>query len=98
MGGSVLLSETFKWSDIVAVEVLMCLVCPHCGSLLPSTVFNVLVSVITWHAPLGVHITISVKPRSVVHPLLSTASAGLLHLSVGAHEHCLGLRAASHHV
>ena len=62
MGGSVLSPETFEWSDIVAMEVLMCLVCPHCGILLPSTVFNVLVSVITWCDPAGVHITISVKP------------------------------------
>ena len=53
MGGAVLSPKTFKWSDIVAAEVLMCLVHPHCGSLLPSTVFNALVSVITQHAPAG---------------------------------------------
>ena len=34
MGGVVLSPETFEWSDIVAVEVLMCLVHPRCGSLL----------------------------------------------------------------
>ena len=75
MGGSVLSAETFKWSDVVAAEVLTRLVCPRHGSLLPSTVFNALVSVIT-----------------------RTTSAGLLCLSVGAHEHCLGLRATSRHM
>ena len=47
MGGAVLSPETFEWSNVVAVEVLMCLVHPHHGSLLPSTVFNTLVSVTT---------------------------------------------------
>ena len=51
MGGAVLSPETFEWSDVVAVEVLTCLVHPHCGSLLPSTVFNVLVTVTTQCAP-----------------------------------------------
>ena len=54
MGGAVLSPETFEWSDIVAMEVLTHLECPHCGSLLPSTVFNALVSVITRCAPVGV--------------------------------------------
>ena len=47
MGGVVLSPKTFEWSDIVATEVLTCLVHPHCGSLIPSTVFNALVSVTT---------------------------------------------------
>ena len=53
MGGAVLSPETFEWSDVVAMEVLMHLVCPHHGSLLPSTVFNALVSFTTRHAPVG---------------------------------------------
>ena len=53
MGGAVLSPETFKWSDIVAVEVLTCLVCPCHRSLLPSTVFNALVSVTTQRVPAG---------------------------------------------
>ena len=53
MGGEVLSPKTFEWSDIVATEVLTCLVHPRHGSLLPSTVFNVLVSVVTQHAPVG---------------------------------------------
>ena len=56
MGGVVLLPETFKWSDVVVMEVLTCLVHPHHRSLPPSTVFNALVSVITLCAPAGVHI------------------------------------------
>ena len=54
MGGLVLSPKTFEWSDIVAMKVLTCLVCPHHGSPLPSTVLNVLVSVTTWSAPAGV--------------------------------------------
>ena len=53
MGGVVLSSETFEWSDVVATEVLMCLVHPRCRSLLPSIVFNVLVTVTTWCTPAG---------------------------------------------
>ena len=53
MGGVVLSPKTFGWSDIVAVEVLKHLVHPHCGSLLPSTVFNTLVTVTTWCTPVG---------------------------------------------
>ena len=34
MGWAVLSPETFECSDIIAAEVLMCLVHPHCGSLL----------------------------------------------------------------
>ena len=55
MGGAVLSPETFKWSDI-AMEVLMHLVHPLHGSLLPSTVFNTLVTVTTQCAPVGAHI------------------------------------------
>ena len=51
MAGLVLSPKTFKWSDIVAMKVLMCLVHPHHGSLLLSTVLNALVSVTTGHAP-----------------------------------------------
>ena len=53
MGGLVLSPETFEWSDVLAAKVLMCLVHPRCGSLLPLTVLNVLVSVTTQHAPVG---------------------------------------------
>ena len=53
MEAAVLSPKTFKWSDIVAAEVLMHLVHPCCESLLPSTIFNTLVSVTTWHAPAG---------------------------------------------
>ena len=53
MGGLVLSPETFEWSDVVAVKVLMHLVHPHHGSLPPSTVLNALVSVTTRHAPVG---------------------------------------------
>ena len=52
-GRVVLSSKTFEWSDIVAKKVLTCLVHPHHGSLLSSTVLNTLVSVTTWHAPAG---------------------------------------------
>ena len=50
-GRVVLSPETFEWSDIVATEVLMCLVHPHHRSLIPSTVFNALVSVTSRRAP-----------------------------------------------
>ena len=53
MGGAVLSPKTFEWSDIVALEVLTCLVRPHHGSLLPSTVFKALVSVTTQGALAG---------------------------------------------
>ena len=53
MGGLVLSPETFEWSDIVAMKVLTCLVHPRCGSLLPSTVLNALVSVNTQCTPAG---------------------------------------------
>ena len=53
MGGAVLSPENFEWSDIVTVEVLTHLVCPHHRSLLPSSVFNALVSVTTQCAPVG---------------------------------------------
>ena len=53
MGGAVLSPKTFEWSNIVAMEVLMHLVHPHHGNLLPSTVFNALVTVTTWRAPVG---------------------------------------------
>ena len=53
MGGAVLSPKTFEWSDIVAAEVLMCLVHPRCRNLLPSIVFNALISVITRHTPVG---------------------------------------------
>ena len=53
MGGAVLSSETFEWSDVVITEVLMCMVHPCHGSLLPSIVFNVLVTVTIWHTPVG---------------------------------------------
>ena len=56
MGGLVLSPDSFKWSDVVAMKVLMCLVHPHHKSLLPSTKLNALVSVNTRHAPVGVHI------------------------------------------
>ena len=50
MGGVVLSPKTFEWSD-VAVEVLMCLVCPHCGSLLQLYLmhwFQLLLGVLQW--------------------------------------------------
>ena len=53
MGAGILSPKTFKWSDIVAEEVLTCLVHPHHGSIFSSTVLNVLVSVITQRAPVG---------------------------------------------
>ena len=56
MGGAVLSPKTFEWSDVVTTEVLTHLVHPHHRSLLPSTVFNVLVTVTTQHAPAGAHI------------------------------------------
>ena len=56
MGGAVLSLETFKWSDVVAAEVLMRLVHPRHRSLLPSTVFDALVSDIIRCTPAGVHI------------------------------------------
>ena len=55
MGGVVLSPETFEWSDIVAAGVLMHLVHPRHGSLLPSTVFNALVTVTTPCTPAGTH-------------------------------------------
>ena len=51
MGGLVLSPETFELLDIVAAKVLMHLVHPRCGSLLPSTVLNALVSFTTQCAP-----------------------------------------------
>ena len=50
------ITQTFEWSDIVAMKVLTCLVHPHRGSLLPSTVLNALVSVTTRCAPTGARI------------------------------------------
>ena len=55
MGGLVLSPKTFKWSDI-AMKVLTCLVYTRCGSQLPSTVLNALVSVTTQCAPVGARI------------------------------------------
>ena len=63
MGGAVLSPKTFEWSDIVAVEVLTCLVHPCRRSLLPSTVFNALVSVTTQCAPAGARIKNLSKAR-----------------------------------
>ena len=51
MGEAVLSPETFEWSDVVAMEVLTCLVHPRHGSLLPSIVFNALVIVTIRCAP-----------------------------------------------
>ena len=74
MGGAVLSPETFEWSDIVAMKVLMCLVHPRCRCLLPSTVFNTLVSVITWRTPAGARINHLSKAWECCSPLPSTAS------------------------
>ena len=59
-------------------EVLMHLVCPHHGSLLPSTVHNVLacVNIAHVHAS-GCVLSISVKPRSATYFPTSTTSTGL---------------------
>ena len=77
-------------------KVVMRLVCPHHGSLLPSTIFNVLVLVNIIHVHTGGCIpTISVKPGSAAHFLTSTTSAGLKHLLVGACVHLVWLRAAN---
>ena len=69
MGGEVLSPKTFVWSD-VAAEVSTCLVHSCRRSLLPSTVFSVLVSVVTWHAPVGVRINHLSKARE---PCLSSS-------------------------
>ena len=53
MGGLVLSPETFEWSDIVAMKVLMHLVHSCHRSLLSSTVLNALVSVTTQCTPVG---------------------------------------------
>ena len=55
-------------------------------SLLPSTVIIVLALVNSTVAPAGTP-SISMRPRSAALLPVSTASTGLLHLSVGAHVH-----------
>ena len=77
----------------------MHLVHPHCGSILPSTVHNVLalVNIIHIHAG-GCALSISVKPGSAAHFPTSTTSAGLQHLLVGVHVHWVWFKAASCHV
>ena len=70
------------------MQVLMHLVHPHCRSLLPSTVHNMLalVNIICIHTS-GHALSIAVKPRSAAHFPTSTTSAGLQRLWVGARVH-----------
>ena len=80
-------------------QVLTCLVCPRCGSLLPSTVHNVLacVNIACVHTG-GCTLSISAKPGSTTYFPTSTTSAGLQCLLVGACLHLVWFRTASHHV
>ena len=55
-------------------------------SLLPLTVINVLALVNSTVSPVGIS-SISTRPRSAALLPVSTASTGLLHLSVGARVH-----------
>ena len=57
-------------------------------SLLPSTVIIVLALVNSAMSPAGTS-SISTRPRSATLLPVSTASTGLLHLSVGTHVHCV---------
>ena len=57
-------------------------------SLLPSTVIIVLALVNSAVSPAGTS-SISMRPRSAALLPVSTASTGLLHLSVGACVHCV---------
>ena len=84
------------------MQVSTCLVRPRCGSLLPSTVHNMLaldklVNIVRVHV-CGCVLSISAKPGSATHFPTSTASAGLQCLSVGACVHLVWFRAASCHV
>ena len=73
-----------------------CLMCVGCDassaspgwSLLPSTVVIVLALVNSTVSPVGTS-SISMRPRSATLLPVSTASTGLLCLSVGAHVHCV---------
>ena len=77
-------------------QVLTHLVHSCHGSLLPSTVFNVLalVNIILIHASRGA-LSISAKPGSATHFSTSIASAGLQRLLVGACVHLVMFRAVS---
>ena len=81
------------------VQVLTHIVHPCHGSLLPSTVLNVLAldNIVCVHAG-GHTLSISVKPGSAAHFPTSTTSTGLQHLLVGACVHLVCFRAASRHV
>ena len=74
----------------------MHLVHPCHGSLVPSTLFNVLalVNIIRIHTGRRA-LSISAKPGSAAHFSTSTTSAGLQHLSVGACVHLVSFRAVS---
>ena len=85
MRGVVLSPKTFKLSDVVAAEVLMCLVHPHCGSLLPSIVFNVLVTVTTQCAPAGAH----TNHHSEARECCSSSSKYSLHRNATPFGWCL---------
>ena len=81
------------------MQVLMHLVHPHHGSLLPSTVHNALALVNIIHAhTAGCALSISAKPESVTHFPTSTTSAGLQCLLVGAPMYLVWFRAVSCHV
>ena len=80
------------------MQVSMCLVHPCYGSLLPSTVHNML-ALVNIHIHAGGHaLSIPAKPRSATHLPTSTTSTGLQHLLVGALVHLVWFRAVSSHV
>ena len=66
-------------------------------SLLPSTVIIVLALVNSAVSPVGTS-SISMRPWSATLLPVSTASTGLLHLSVGAHVHCVRSDTEKYHV
>ena len=66
-------------------------------SLLPSTVIIVLALVNSTMSPVGTS-SISMRPRSVALLPVSTTSTGLLHLSVGAHVHCVRSDTEKYHM
>ena len=66
-------------------------------SLLPSTVIIVLALVNSAVSPVGTS-SISMRPGSATLLPVSTTSTGLLHLSVGAHVHCVRSDTEKYHV